>query len=92
MEDRLNVIESAVEAIYNTTVSNEQRTIASQVSLHFLLLSVACLVHYVYVFLAPILNNDWLGSYEFHEIRLIINKFLRAIGDRIYNYASRVFE
>ncbi|CAG9539165.1 unnamed protein product [Cercopithifilaria johnstoni] len=31
MEDRLNVIGSALEAIYNTTVNNEQRSAASQI-------------------------------------------------------------
>lgn len=31
MEDRLNVIGNALEAIYNTAVSNEQRSAASQV-------------------------------------------------------------
>uniref|UniRef100_A0A158Q7S7 Xpo1 domain-containing protein n=1 Tax=Elaeophora elaphi TaxID=1147741 RepID=A0A158Q7S7_9BILA len=31
MEDRLNVIENALEAIYNTTISNEQRAAASQI-------------------------------------------------------------
>ncbi|EJW86362.1 hypothetical protein WUBG_02722 [Wuchereria bancrofti] len=31
MEDRLNVIGNALEAIYNTTVSNERRAAASQV-------------------------------------------------------------
>lgn len=44
MEDRLNVIGNALEAIYNIAVSNERRAAASQVSEHLsLLLHTPCL-------------------------------------------------